>query len=62
MILRDLTGDLWPLGGLLWNFYLVVKRLKTSRFVFVNMKRAFLASEWPWRPNLTSDLKSEAKI
>ena len=38
------------------------RRLRTSRFFRVNMKQAFPTSEWPWRPNLTSDLKFRAQI
>ena len=50
----------WPLGG--FFYFLARCELRTSGFFWVNMKRTFLASEWPLRPNLTSDLKSEAKI
>jgi len=38
------------------------RRLRTSGFFRVNMKRAFPTSEWPRRPNLTSDLKFRAQI
>ena len=48
VILRDLTGDLWPQNGLLvafFTFQLVVRRLRTSGFFWVNMKRTFQI--WP---------------
>ena len=45
------------IGEIIMVIVRIRRRLRTSGFFRVNMKRAFPTSEWPQRLNLTSDLK-----